>query len=163
MNGHEPGTPVGDLKAAFAADDAAGVQAILQQHPPLKALLGQPIGPFDSPAIVNVRSREMLDVLLEAGADIDDRSRWWAGGFGLLDLAEPELARHAIERGATVNAHAAALQAAHKGPNPVLIRIETKAGHGAGKPTSKQIEEAADKWAFLTATLGIAVKPVGSN
>jgi prolyl oligopeptidase len=58
---------------------------------------------------------------------------------------------------------AAALQAAHKGPNPVLIRIETKAGHGAGKPTSKQIEEAADKWAFLTATLGVTVKPVGSD
>jgi prolyl oligopeptidase len=50
---------------------------------------------------------------------------------------------------------AAALQAAHKGPNPVLIRIETKAGHGAGKPTSKQIEEAADRWAFLTANLGM--------
>jgi prolyl oligopeptidase len=49
---------------------------------------------------------------------------------------------------------AAALQAAHKGPQPVLIRIETKAGHGAGKPTSKQIEEAADKWAFLKANLG---------
>jgi prolyl oligopeptidase len=32
---------------------------------------------------------------------------------------------------------------------PVLIRIETKAGHGAGKPTTKLIEEAADKWAFL--------------
>ena len=58
---------------------------------------------------------------------------------------------------------AAALQAAHKGPNPVLIRIETKAGHGAGKPTSKQIEEAADKWAFLTATLGVTVKPMASN
>jgi prolyl oligopeptidase len=58
---------------------------------------------------------------------------------------------------------AAALQAAHKGPNPVLIRIETKAGHGAGKPTSKQIEEAADKWAFLTATLGVTVKPLASN
>jgi len=50
---------------------------------------------------------------------------------------------------------AAALQAAHKGPQPVLIRIETKAGHGAGKPTSKQIEEAADKWAFLMAALGM--------
>ncbi|MGI8672141.1 MAG: prolyl oligopeptidase family serine peptidase [Luteitalea sp.] len=50
---------------------------------------------------------------------------------------------------------AAALQAAHQGPHPVLIRIETKAGHGAGKPTSKQIEEAADKWAFLAAALGI--------
>ncbi|WP_291980810.1 prolyl oligopeptidase family serine peptidase [Luteitalea sp.] len=48
---------------------------------------------------------------------------------------------------------AAALQAAHTGPQPVLIRIETKAGHGAGKPTSKQIEEAADRWAFLRANL----------
>ena len=58
---------------------------------------------------------------------------------------------------------AAALQAAHKGANPVLIRIETKAGHGAGKPTSKLIEEAADQWAFLSATLGVTVKPTGSN
>lgn len=50
---------------------------------------------------------------------------------------------------------AAALQAAHQGDNPVLIRIETKAGHGAGKPTTKIIEEAADKWAFLAANLGM--------
>ena len=52
---------------------------------------------------------------------------------------------------------AAALQAAHRGDNPVLIRIETKAGHGAGKPTSKIIEEAADKWAFLVDNLNIDV------
>ncbi|NJM18655.1 MAG: S9 family peptidase [Richelia sp. SM1_7_0] len=50
---------------------------------------------------------------------------------------------------------AAALQAAHDGDAPVLIRIETKAGHGAGKPTTKIIEEAADKWAFLVKTLGV--------
>ena len=50
---------------------------------------------------------------------------------------------------------AAALQAAHEGEAPVLIRIETKAGHGAGKPTAKIIEEVADKWAFLVKTLGI--------
>ncbi|MEO1377593.1 MAG: prolyl oligopeptidase family serine peptidase [Cyanobacteria bacterium J06635_10] len=50
---------------------------------------------------------------------------------------------------------AAALQAAHTGVAPVLIRIETKAGHGAGKPTAKIIEEAADKWAFLVKTLEI--------
>ncbi|MGB7377499.1 MAG: prolyl oligopeptidase family serine peptidase [Rivularia sp. (in: cyanobacteria)] len=50
---------------------------------------------------------------------------------------------------------AAALQAAHDGEAPVLIRIETKAGHGAGKPTAKIIEEVADKWAFLVKTLGI--------
>ncbi len=48
---------------------------------------------------------------------------------------------------------AAALQANHTGPNPVLIRIETKAGHGAGKPTTKVIEEIADQWAFLVKTL----------
>ena len=48
---------------------------------------------------------------------------------------------------------AATLQAAQAGSAPVLIRIETKAGHGAGKPTSKQIDEAADKWAFLVEAL----------
>ncbi len=48
---------------------------------------------------------------------------------------------------------AAALQAAQSGDAPVLIRIETKAGHGAGKPTSKIIEEAADRWAFLFRSL----------
>lgn len=48
---------------------------------------------------------------------------------------------------------AAALQAMQTGPAPVLIRIETKAGHGAGKPTSKIIEEIADQWAFLVKNL----------
>ena len=49
----------------------------------------------------------------------------------------------------------AALQQAQQGPAPVLIRIDTKAGHGAGKPTSKLIDEAADKWAFLLQALGM--------
>ena len=44
---------------------------------------------------------------------------------------------------------AATLQAAQAGDNPTLIRIETSAGHGAGKPTSKQIQEAADIFAFM--------------
>ena len=50
---------------------------------------------------------------------------------------------------------AAALQAAQSGPAPTLIRIETRAGHGAGKPTAKVIEEAADRWAFLVEVLGM--------
>ncbi len=50
---------------------------------------------------------------------------------------------------------AAALQAAQAGSAPALIRIETKAGHGAGKPITKLIEEAADKWAFLVHELGV--------
>ena len=50
---------------------------------------------------------------------------------------------------------AARLQAAQAGTNPALIRIETKAGHGAGKPTAKIIEEVADQWAFLAKHLGL--------
>jgi prolyl oligopeptidase len=55
---------------------------------------------------------------------------------------------------------AAALQAAQAGDAPVLIRIETKAGHGAGKPTTKVIKEIADRWAFLVKVLNTnASKP----
>ena len=42
--------------------------------------------------------------------------------------------------------------------NPLLVRVETKAGHGAGKPMSKVIEEATDKYCFLTQTLGYVWK-----
>ena len=52
---------------------------------------------------------------------------------------------------------AAALQAAHAGDAPVLIRIETKAGHGAGKPTAKVIEEVSDRYAFLVKVLEVEV------
>jgi prolyl oligopeptidase len=48
---------------------------------------------------------------------------------------------------------AAALQAVQGGPAPVLIRIETKAGHGAGKPTAKMIDEQTDLWAFIVRNL----------
>lgn len=50
---------------------------------------------------------------------------------------------------------AAALQKAQGGDAPVLIRIETKAGHGAGKPITKAIEEVADHWAFLVKVLAM--------
>src|SRR3989441_993248 len=49
--------------------------------------------------------------------------------------------------------YAATLQATQAGHAPVLIRIETRAGHGAGKPTAKIIEETADKWAVLVREL----------
>lgn len=53
---------------------------------------------------------------------------------------------------------AATLQKHQKGKNPILIRIETKAGHGAGTPTSKIIEQYADKWAFAYFNMGITPK-----
>lgn len=53
---------------------------------------------------------------------------------------------------------AARLQEYHKGASPALIRIETNAGHGAGKPTAKIIEEQADKWAFMLYNMGLTFK-----
>jgi prolyl oligopeptidase len=49
--------------------------------------------------------------------------------------------------------YAATLQQAQEGPAPILIRIETRAGHGAGKPTTKQIDEWADRYTFLKSAL----------
>ena len=51
---------------------------------------------------------------------------------------------------------AARLQEYQTGDAPVLIRIETRAGHGAGTPTSKLIERIADQWAFLAENLGLS-------
>ena len=107
----------------------------------------------------------------------------WVDDYGSSDNAEEFEALykysplHAIEPGTcypptmittadhddrVVPAHsfkfAATLQAAQGCDKPILIRIETKAGHGAGKPTSKIIEEAADKWAFLVQVLDIPLE-----
>ncbi len=104
----DPAQPIELLKDALRAERAERVRELFGLHPELKATINEPSGPFDSPAIVNAHDREMLDALLDAGADINARSQWWAGGFGLLDWASPELAAYAIERGAKVDAHAAA-------------------------------------------------------
>jgi prolyl oligopeptidase len=58
---------------------------------------------------------------------------------------------------------AARLQEVQSGAEPVLIRIETKAGHGAGKPTSKKIEEAADELSFMVKELGMKVEGLASK
>uniref|UniRef100_UPI0035C9AB9F prolyl oligopeptidase family serine peptidase n=1 Tax=uncultured Sphingomonas sp. TaxID=158754 RepID=UPI0035C9AB9F len=56
--------------------------------------------------------------------------------------------------------YTAALQAADLGPKPRLVRIETRAGHGSGKPTDKVIAETADAWAFAAKWTGLSVRPV---
>ena len=53
---------------------------------------------------------------------------------------------------------AAELQLRHKGQHPVLIRIDSKAGHGAGKPTSKLINDATDMWSFVMYNLGMEIR-----
>jgi ankyrin repeat protein len=103
-----PEDPIPLIHSAFRTDNAPLLRQILDRHPELKLKVNDPLFPFDSPAICHVRSRAMLDVLLDAGADINARSTWWAGGFGLMDFADPDLAAYAVQRGATVDAHAAA-------------------------------------------------------
>src|SRR3989442_15086913 len=96
------------LKKAFTEQDAVLFRRLLERHPELRTKINEPIAAFDAPLITRVRTREMLDVLLEAGADINAKSRWRAGGFGLLHGADPDLAAYAIQRGAVVDVHAAA-------------------------------------------------------
>src|SRR5690349_11291549 len=99
------------MKVAFSAGDAARVAELLESHPQLRARINDPAFAFDSPPILWAAQRgwrDMIDVLLRFGADINARSQWWAGGFGVLDCADPDLAAFLIERGATVDAHSAA-------------------------------------------------------
>jgi ankyrin repeat protein len=104
--------PIEQLAAAVHENDSAQVQQVLARHPELRSRLNDPLpgGAFGATALlaaVHHRNREMIEVLLRAGADINARSHWWAGSFGVLD-ADTELAPFLIDRGATVDVHAAA-------------------------------------------------------
>jgi ankyrin repeat protein len=107
-----------ELRAAVFADDAAQVAHALDRNPALKrrlndSLPGHPFGDFLLLVAVQRGRRDVIDALLAAGADINARTHWWAGSFGVLDTAaRPDkpawLVPYLIERGATVDAHAAA-------------------------------------------------------
>src|SRR5262249_33512362 len=95
-------------RKAFHADDAKEFRKILRRYPALQEKVNSPTNDFGSPLLNHVKSKAMLDALLALGADINARSDWKPGSFGLLDSAPPEVAMHAIKRGATVTIHAAA-------------------------------------------------------
>ena len=100
------------LAAAIKANDAAAVARALEEHPELKSHIDEPnpCGAFGQTALlaaVQRQNREMVDVLLRAGADINQKSHWWAGGFHALDDAwqTPWLASFLIGRGAVPEIH----------------------------------------------------------
>ncbi|HKC46433.1 MAG TPA: hypothetical protein VKB63_02445, partial [Gemmatimonadales bacterium] len=104
--------PPAELVAAIHANDASRVRAVLERYPELKSRLndtmpGLHFGATPLLAAVPFANREMIDALLDAGADINQKSHWWAGGFGVLD-DDHGLAPFLIERGAAVDVHAAA-------------------------------------------------------
>lgn len=105
--------PAEMLTAAIRVSDAGKTARLLRDHPELKARLDEPLAQYGAGmtallAAVQRSDRATIDVLVNAGADINARSRWWAGGVGVLDECSPEMAGFLIERGAVVDAHAAA-------------------------------------------------------
>ena len=106
-------SPAEALKAAVCDSDAARVRKILKEHPELRAHIDDPMPGYGFGqqalfAAVQRSDRATIDVLLNAGADIRKRTEWWAGGFGVLDDCDPSLVEFLIERGAAMDAHAAA-------------------------------------------------------
>ena len=104
--------------AAVQEGDVDTVRHLLATDEVLAAQIDAPSFSFDAPAIVFAAAagnRELIEVLLDAGADIDVKSCWWAGGTSALHHVTGsmlnyniELAEYLIERGATIDAHAAA-------------------------------------------------------
>ena len=103
----------GKLLEAFNANDTASVDAILGANAGLRAMLKRPLphDPFGSTVLMpaaRAGNLGMIDVLIRHGADINARSEWWAGSFGLLDFCDPAVAPALIARGANVDVHSAA-------------------------------------------------------
>ena len=94
---------------AVEAGDVDQVRQLLQYHPDLVAHINKPLFAFKSPAAHVARSNlDLLDLLLAHGADINARTSWEKGGFGVLEQVEPEQAAPLIARGAKVDVWAAA-------------------------------------------------------
>ena len=102
---------VDDFRRLVGSGDVAGLRRLLSGPAGRSGLVNAPVFPFDSPALVHVAGRasvELIDCLLEAGADPDARSGWWAGGFHPLYSARGAVAERLIAAGARVDACAAA-------------------------------------------------------
>jgi ankyrin repeat protein len=104
--------PAAALEAAVRLNDAERVRDVLARFPAMRARLddAMPTGDFGAtPLITAARQRNlaMIDVLLDAGADPDQRSHWWAGSFSAFG-DDPAVNAHLIARGAAIDAHDAA-------------------------------------------------------
>jgi ankyrin repeat protein len=110
---HHRGHNMSDVLQQFirAADrgNVEETKTLLEQHADLHTHLDEPLLAFDTPPLVHNRNnREMVDLLLDYGADINVKGQWWAGGQGVLHAAEPKMVDYLISRGAEIDVHAAA-------------------------------------------------------
>jgi ankyrin repeat protein len=101
--------PIDQFKRAVRHRDAKALRRLLEQHAEAREAINAPIFGFDAPALVAVGdSVELVDVLLEFGADPNRRSDWWAGGFHPLHGARGAVAERLLAAGAVPDACAAA-------------------------------------------------------
>jgi len=102
-------SPAELFKAAVEAGDVDHVRQLLQSHPVLVSKINEPMFGFGSSAVHVARtSLELLDLLLAHGADLNARTSWDKGGFGVLEQVDPDEAAPLIARGARIDVWAAA-------------------------------------------------------
>jgi ankyrin repeat protein len=138
------------FKRAVERGDAAAVRALLERHAELRASVNAPIFAYDAPALVHAagQSPELVDVLLEFGADPNRKSDWWAGGFHALYSARGATAERLLAAGAVPDACAAAqldrpdLLAAMLAEDPA--RVHERGGDGQTPLHFARSREVAD-------------------
>jgi ankyrin repeat protein len=102
-------SPAELFKAAVEAGDVGEVRQLLQSHPELVAKINAPMFAFNSPAVHVARTNlALLDLLLAHGADLNARTSWENGGFGVLEQVSPDEAAPLVARGARIDVWAAA-------------------------------------------------------
>jgi ankyrin repeat protein len=103
-------SPVDQFLSALHAQDEEGVRELLKNYPEVRAAVNAPIGGFGGRPLGMVKKNlPLVDLLLEYGADLNLKSDWWPGPFGLLEFdITPEQAAPLIARGAHVDIFAAA-------------------------------------------------------
>ena len=142
--------PIERFKHALHHGDAAAVRALVREHAEVRASLNAPIFPFDAPALLQASDDhpDVVDALLEAGADPNRRSDWWAGGFHALYSARGATAERLLGAGAVPDACAAAqldrpdLLAAMLAEDPA--RVHERGGDGQTPLHFARSREVAD-------------------
>lgn len=105
----EKADPVEAFKQAVTRGDAAALRRLFKQHPELRRQVNAPLFSFGGRALIQAReNRDVVDVLLEHGADLNLKSDWAPGPWGVLDNTKPDMAEYLISRGAVVDVFAAA-------------------------------------------------------
>jgi ankyrin repeat protein len=121
-------SPLERFDAAVRQGDAERARELLEKYADVRARINEPRFDFASPAIHQAKKNlALVDVLREHGADINARSKWWAGGFGILESdLTLEQARPLMDRGAHLTAWAAAGLGLHDDLK-AIIRASTEA------------------------------------